>query len=101
MAEKVSATEAKTQLSALISRTGYEGERFVIERRGRLLAALVGVEDLERSEKAQSADTSRPLGAIALVGAWAEAEGKDLDAVLDEIYVGRERDTGRPVDLGA
>ncbi len=101
MAEKVKATEAKAHLSALMARVGYGGERFVIERRGRPLAALVGVEDLERLEKERGVTTSRPLGAIALVGAWGEAEEQDLDAVLDEIYAERERDTGRPVDLRA
>jgi hypothetical protein len=77
------------------------GERFLIERRGRPLAALVGVEDLERLEGEQGSTPSRPLGAIALVGAWGEAEEGDLDAVLAEIYAERRRDTGRPVDLGA
>ena len=101
VAEKIRVTEAKAQLSALMARAGYGGERFVIERRGRPLAALVGLEDLERLEKERGAATPRPLGAIALVGAWGEAEEKDLDAVLDEIYGERERDTGRPVNLGA
>jgi prevent-host-death family protein len=101
VAEKVRVTEAKAQFSALMARVGYGGERFVIERRGKPLAALVGVEDLERLEKPRGATTSRPLGAIALVGALSEAEEKDLDVVLDEIYAERERDTGRPVDLGA
>lgn len=68
-------TEAKAHLSALMARIGYGGERFVIERRGRPLAALVG--------------------------AWAEAEERDLGAVVAEIYAERGRDTGRPVDLGA
>ena len=43
MVEKVRVTEAKTHLSELMARVGYGGERFVIERRGRPLAALVGV----------------------------------------------------------
>lgn len=101
MTEKIKVTEAKAHLSALMSRVGYGKERFVIERRGRPLAALVGIEDLERLEKELSNTASRPLGAIALVGAWGEAEERDLDAVLDEIYAERERDTGRPEDLGA
>ena len=99
MAEKVRVTEAKAHLSELMARVGYGGERFVIERRGRPLAALVGVEDLERLEKGDS--TSRPVGAIGLVGAWGEAEEQEVDAVLEEIYAERERDTGRAVDLGA
>jgi hypothetical protein len=35
------------------------------------------------------------------VGAWGEAEEPEVDAVLEEIYAERERDTGRKVDLGA
>ncbi|MBA4116282.1 MAG: type II toxin-antitoxin system Phd/YefM family antitoxin [Rubrobacter sp.] len=101
MAEKVRVTEAKAQLSALMARVGYGGERFVIERRGRPLAALVGVEDLARLEGEEGDAPSRPLGALALVGAWGEAEERDLDAVLGEIYAERERDTGRAVGLGA
>ena len=101
MAEKIRVTEAKAHLSALMARVGYGGERFVIERRGRPLAALVGVEDLERLEKERSGAASQSLGAIALVGAWGEAEGRDLDAVLEEIYAERGRDTGRTVDLEA
>jgi prevent-host-death family protein len=99
VARKVRVTEAKAHLSELMARVGYGGERFVIERRGRPLAALVGVEDLERLEKGDS--TSRLLGAIALVGAWGEAEEPEVDAVLEEIYAERDRDTGRTVDLGA
>ena len=56
---------------------------------------------MARLEKERKDAPSRPLGALALVGAWGEAEEKDLDAVLEEIYAERERDTGRPVDLGA
>lgn len=101
MAERVRVTEAKAQLSALMARVGYAGERFVIERRGRPLAALVGVEDLARLEGERADAHSRPLGALALVGAWGEVDEKGLEAVLEEIYAQRERDTGRPVDLGA
>ena len=101
MAEKVRVTEAKAQLSALMARVGYGGERFVIERRGRPLAALVGVEDLAHLEGEGRGASSRPLGALALVGAWSEAEEKDLDAVLEEIYAERTRDTGRAVNVGA
>jgi prevent-host-death family protein len=98
VAKKVRVTEAKAQLSALMARVGYGGERFLIERRGRPLAALVGVEDLERLEGEDA--PSRPLGALALVGAWGEVEERDLESVVGDIYAERERDTGRTVDLG-
>jgi hypothetical protein len=57
------------------------------------------VEDLERLEKGDS--DFRLLGAIGLVGAWGEAEESEVDAVLEEIYAERERDTGQRVDLRA
>lgn len=101
MAERVRVTEAKAQLSELMARVGYGGERFVIERRGRPLAALVGVEDLDRLENKNEGVGPQPLGAIALAGAWVEVEERDVDAMLEEIYAEREHDTGRTVDLGA
>jgi prevent-host-death family protein len=101
VAEKVRVTEAKAHLSELMARVGYGGERFVIERRGRPLAALVRVEDLERLEAERRDVSSRSLGALSLVGAWGEVENRDLDMLLEEVYAERERDTGRPVDLGS
>lgn len=69
--EKVRVAETKAKLSELMARAGYGGERFLIERRGKPLAALVGVQDLERLERGrEGAGTSgRPRGALALVGA--------------------------------
>jgi prevent-host-death family protein len=101
VAERVRVTEAKAQFSALMARVGYGRERFLIERRGKPLAALVGVEDLERLEGEREDAPLRPLGAIALVGAWGEAEDRDLDSMLEEIYAERERDTGRAVEFDA
>ncbi len=101
VAEKVRVTEAKAHLSALMARVGYGGERFLIERRGTPLAALVGVEDLERLEGERGGVSlrSRPRGALALVGAWGEfVEDDEIDVMLEEIYAARERDTGRPVE---
>lgn len=100
MAEKIRATEAKAHLSALMARAGYGGERFVIERRGKPLAALVGVGDLERLEGEREDASSRPMGALALIGVLGEADERDLDTVLKEVYAARDRDIGRPVDIG-
>jgi prevent-host-death family protein len=102
MVKRVRVTEAKAHLSTLMARAGYAGERYLIERRGKPLAALVGVEDLEQLEAEGGSPRSRPRGALALVGAWGEFAGDDeIDAMVGEIYAARERDTGRPVDLEA
>jgi prevent-host-death family protein len=50
--ERVGTHEAKTHLSEYLNRVYYRGERIVIERHGKPVAALVGVEDLARLESA-------------------------------------------------
>lgn len=101
MAERIGASEAKEQLSSLLARVAYGRERYIIERRGKPVAALVGVEDLERIEREGGSDSGGRLGALALVGAWGEVEDREMDETLERIYAERERDTGREVNLGA
>ena len=98
MTKKVSAAQAKAQLSALMAEAAYGGQHVIIERRGKPLAALVSMKDLERLEQGQ-ATSPRPQGALALVGAWREAEDGNLQSLIEDIYASRERDTGRQVEL--
>ena len=100
MASKVSAAQAKAQLSALVAQVAYGGAHFIIERRGKPLAALVRIDELEQLQR-EGVATPRPLGALALVGAWREVDDKDLDALFTHIYSQRAQDTGRPVMLEA
>ncbi len=58
MTTKISSTEARTVLGELLARAGYGGERFILERRGKPLAALISIEDLRRLESLESRDTS-------------------------------------------
>ena len=100
MVKRVSAAQAKAQLSALASEAAYGGQHIIIERRGQPLAALVSISDLERLER-ERATSSQPRGALALVGAWRAIEDQDLDSLVKDIYSQRERDLGRPVELEA
>ena len=43
-------SDARTKLPELANRTAYGGERFVIERRGKDLCAIVSIEDLQLLE---------------------------------------------------
>jgi prevent-host-death family protein len=97
MAKKVSAANAKAHFSELVASVAYGRERYIIERRGKPLAALVSLEDLAALQEAAGG----PRGAIALVGAWSEVEDRELDSLVSEVYAERERDTGREVSLGA
>lgn len=50
-AELLTTTEARAGFSETINRVAYGGQRFVIERRGQAMAALVSMEELAILEK--------------------------------------------------
>ena len=98
MAKRVSAAQAKANFAALVAEVAFGGQYVIIERRGKPLAALVSLADLERLEQ-EHATSTRPTGALALVGAWRDVPDEALDALVADIYAARERDKGRPVNL--
>lgn len=99
MTKRVGSAEAKAQLSALVAEVAQGHQQIIIERRGKPVAALVSVSDLEGLEEVK-ARSIRPRGALALVGAWRTIDDEEVDALVREIYLGRENDTGRQVDVG-
>ncbi|MCY3782774.1 MAG: type II toxin-antitoxin system Phd/YefM family antitoxin [Chloroflexi bacterium] len=94
----MSVARAKADLSALMAAVAYQGQHVVIERRGKPMAALVSVDDLDRIEREQ-ATAARPRGALALVRAWEDVGDSEIDAMVVDIYAAREQDTGRDVML--
>ena len=98
MATRVSVAQAKAELSALMAAVAYQGQRVVIERRGKPMAALVSVDDLEQID-GERATSARPRGALALIGAWGDLDDREIEAMVADIYAAREQDTGRPVEL--
>lgn len=67
--ERVGAYEAKTHFSDYLNRVRYRGERIVIERHGKPVAALVGMEDLKALEAApEDPDARRYRRALAEAG---------------------------------
>ena len=98
MARRVSTAQVTAQLSELTAEVAYGGQRVVIERRGRPLAALVSMADLELLRQGRPT-SARPNGALALTGAWREMDDEDMDSLMADIYAGRENDAGRPVEV--
>lgn len=98
MAKRIGATQAKAQFSDLVARVAHRGDHFVIERRGKPVAALVTVDELQTLEQGK-ATSERPLGALALVGAWRDVEEEEIDSLVMAIYAERARDTGRHVEI--
>jgi prevent-host-death family protein len=51
MTREVPVTQARADLAELVSRVGYSGERILLTRHGKALAALVPISDLEELER--------------------------------------------------
>jgi len=106
----ISIAEAKSSFSELVSRTA-AGERFLIRRRGRVVAALVNPDELERLERNANMAFRLALAlgqdsvllekvkrgevhpAMAAFGLWDADEFANL---TDEIYAEREISSARP-----
>ena len=93
MAKKVSVAEAKRDFSELMSRVALKGERFIIERRGKAVAALVNVGDLETLQEARRREESK--GLLAAVAAWEDYT--QLEELVVELYLAREKAKDRGV----
>jgi prevent-host-death family protein len=87
LADSIGIAQAKRRFSELVDRVG-EGERFVVSRRGRPVAALVppSPELLKRP--------ATPRGLASLAGALAEWEG--LDEAVADVYEARRAGEDRP-----
>jgi prevent-host-death family protein len=113
--EKINVAEAKSRFSELISRAA-AGERFIIQRRERPVAALIGAVEMERLERTSRAARRLALAlgqekhiiervekhelhpAMAAFGLWRDEP--DLAALADEIIEERLHTPSRPdVDL--
>ena len=100
MAKKIGSADAKAHFAELVSRVEYRGERVIIERRGKPVAALVSVEDLQSLRSPQEGQPEAvPQQPLALEGIWAEVGDEEIDAMVEHIYATRERDLGRPVSI--
>lgn len=94
----MSVAEAKSRFSELLARAAYAGERFVIARRGKPLAGLVALGDLERLEgDGRAVHPAGPQGLLAAARALADYEG--FERVMAEALRARRRSSGRPVSL--
>jgi len=93
--EKVSVAEVKKNFSEFLSAAAYGNKGYIITRRGKEVAALIGVKEFEALQAREN--NPRSNGLIALVDNW--DVGEDLSAKLDEIYKERERNIGRDINM--
>jgi prevent-host-death family protein len=98
LAKRLSSAEAKAQFSSLVDDVARGGARYIIERRGKPLAALVSVAELEQIERTRSQPVP-PAGFLALVGAWGDLPtDEEIDRMTEEIYAQRERVPGLTIE---
>ena len=95
MPKKIGVAEVKKQFSEVISNVSLKGEHFIIERKGKPMAAMVSVKDLEMIEGQKAREKKK--GLIAAISAWEDFD--DLEKLITAIYEGRrkarERGVGR------
>lgn len=65
--KSISVAEAKRTFADVLGAVRYHGERFVVERNGTPMAALVPISDLPRTEQSPAA------GLLGLVGSFTDA----------------------------
>jgi prevent-host-death family protein len=63
--KRVSASEARAHFADVLDRVAHGGQRVVIERRGKVLGAVVSREDLEVLERVRELEDEEDRAAIA------------------------------------
>jgi prevent-host-death family protein len=101
MSTIASTAEVKARLSEFVSLVLLRGDRVIVARRGRPVAALVGLGDLQRLEALDaervSSTTPDRHPVMAAFGTWS---GNDTwDDVLAELYAERATAQGRETAL--
>ena len=88
MTKRVSVAEAKRRFSDVVGAVRHCSQRFLVERRGTPVAAIVSIDDLATLEGKGA------RGVLALVGAFRDT--KNLPGVLDAVVKTRSNQRGRP-----
>jgi prevent-host-death family protein len=84
----ISVAEAKRRFADVLGTVRYGGERYIIERNGTPMAALVPVEDVQTAS-----GESRRAGFLALVGTFDDAPG--YADVLERVVQSRRTQRSR------
>jgi prevent-host-death family protein len=96
MNEKINVAEAKKRFSELLARAAFNGEHFIITRRGKPMAALVDLEQLARVE-GHAIESDAATGLLGAAGAL--ADHMTFEDIMRDVVRSRESARPRPVDL--
>ena len=79
--KEINIAKAKDSFSEIVARVSYSGERVLIKRRDKVVAAIVPLQDLEKIQAADGEIRGSLLGAA---GSWKNFNG--IDDFLDRLY---------------
>ncbi len=97
MSKVIGVAEVKEHLSEVIEEVSHGVEQFIIARKGRPMAAIVSLKDLESLESIEKGEKpAEKKGLLAAVGAWDDFEG--IEEVIEHIYEKRRRPINRKVN---
>lgn len=82
MSRTIGVAEIKRHFSEVVNDVNREGEHFIIERKGKPMAAMVSIKEFELIEKQKTHEVKK--GLLAALGAWEDFEG--LDKIVKHIY---------------
>jgi antitoxin (DNA-binding transcriptional repressor) of toxin-antitoxin stability system len=93
MTRNIGVAEVKKCFSAVISEVSLKGGHFIIEKKGRPMAALVSVNDLQLIQS--SKESGKRRGLLAAIGAWEDFE--DLEGMVFSLYKRRKKAKDRGI----
>jgi prevent-host-death family protein len=93
--EKVSVAEVKKNFSEFLSAAGYGNKGFIITRRGKEIAALIGLKELKAL---RAKGNTQFKGLSELAGNW--DEGDEFSSGVQKIYKARKDNIGRSIEIG-
>ncbi len=90
MSRHYTLTEAKAKLSELISRVHYKKEKFTITRKGKAVALISPITEIENDRDEE--------GLICAKGVLSNI-AKEMDELVTAVYTNREKAMDRKVDI--
>jgi antitoxin (DNA-binding transcriptional repressor) of toxin-antitoxin stability system len=94
MGKSIGVAEVKRSFSAVMGEVALKGEHFVIEKKGKPMAALVSVQELHRIEGEKGREKKR--GLLAAIEAWDDFE--ELEETVADIYEQRAKSKNRKAE---
>ncbi len=92
MVRRLDTKTVRDRLGEILDQARYRGDEFIVERRGRPLAAIIPYEEYEQLQR-QRAHAFETLDRIRAANAGVDPEEveRDIARALDEVRAGRRR----------